>query len=280
MTTDTPGVMLIDDSTESLTLLTRILSTQGIGVRQARSGAMALAAIQAKAPDLIILDIRMPGMDGFQVCQALKEDPDARAIPVIFISGLGSAEDKSRAFEAGAVDFITKPFQEAEVLARVRLHLTLNQMTRELESRVRQRTRKLEESNTALKVLLDHRQEERDQVADQMLSQINSLVLPFIRQLEDTELSPRQAELVQVIQANLNGIAAPLAGKLHGLAPGLTPREMEVAALIRLGKTNGEIADILNISEPAVSFHRQNLRKKLGLLGRKVSLAAHLNHLE
>ena len=277
---DPAAVMLIDDNVESLTLLTRILSTTGMTVRQARSGAMALAAVQARHPDLIILDIRMPEMDGFQVCHRLKSDPRTRAIPIIFISGLDGSQDKTRAFEAGAADYVTKPFQEAEVLARVRHHLELSRMTRKLEDLVAQRTEKLQESNTALKVLLDHRREERDQLEDNMLSQINSLVLPFLKRLEQSGLTKQQAHLCRVTRENLSEITAPFAGKLHGRAPGLTPREMEVAAMIRLGKTNGEIADILNISEPAVSFHRQNLRKKLGLLGKKINLAAHLNTLK
>lgn len=272
-------IMTIDDSPESLKLLTNILAGQGFEVRQALNGRMALEAIRRQLPDLIILDIRMPEMDGLELCRQLKNDANTRIVPIIFISGLKDSDDKIKAFEAGGLDYITKPFQEAEVLARVKLHLALNKMKQNLEELVRHRTIKLEESNTALKVLLDHRQSEREKFEENVISHINSLVMPYLKRLQESNLTHQQMALTDVIESNLGEVTSQFSGKLYARAVGLTRREMEVAALVKTGKTNTEIADILYVSEHAVSFHRQNLRKKLGLLGQKVNLVAYLNEI-
>lgn len=276
---DKAVIMIIDDSIDSLKLLTTILTGQRFAVRQALNGRVALDAIRKKLPDLIILDMRMPEMDGLEVCQKLKSDADTRTVPIIFISGLKASDDKVKAFEAGGLDYITKPFQEAEVLARVNLHLALSKMKQNLEKLVKLRTIKLEESNTALKVLLEHRQTERDKFEENVITHINSLVVPYLRRLKESRLNHQQEALTEVIESNLNEITSQFSGKLYAKAVGLTRREMETAALIKIGKTNKEIADILCISEHVVSFHRQNLRKKLGLLGQKVNLVAYLNEI-
>ncbi|WP_022664280.1 response regulator [Desulfospira joergensenii] len=270
-------IMIIDDSLESLKLLTGILADQGFGVRQARSGSLALKAVEKKLPDLIILDIRMPEMDGFEVCRKFKKNPETREVPIIFISALGGSIEKTQAFRAGGIDYITKPFQALEVLARVKLHLALTRMKQNLEELVHRRTIKLEESNTALKVLLEHRRTEREKLEENVVSQINSLILPTLKRLNQTGLTLQQKALADVIGSNLEEITSGFSSRLFQKAAGITPREMEVAALIKMGKTNVEISDVLHISEPAVSFHRQNLRKKLGLIGKKINLAVYLN---
>jgi DNA-binding response OmpR family regulator/DNA-binding CsgD family transcriptional regulator len=272
-------IMIIDDSLESLKLLTSILSDQGFGVRQARTGQMALTAIQKKLPDLIILDIRMPEMDGLDVCRKLKKNPATQGVPIIFISAMAGSIEKTQAFRVGGVDYITKPFQALEVLARVKLHLSLTRMKHHLKEVVHERTIKLEESNTALKVLLEHRRSEREKLEENVISQINSLVLPYLKRLGKTGLTSQQKALSDVIGSNLAEITSGFSGRLYRRAAGVTPREMEVAALIKTGKTNVEISDILHLSEPAISFHRQNLRKKLGLIGKKINLAVYLNEI-
>lgn len=121
----TGDVLVVDDTPANLKLLVEMLSRDGYKARLARNGQAALAAAKARLPDLILLDISMPGMDGFSVCEALKADPETREVPVIFISALSDTLDKVRAFTAGGVDYITKPFQWEEVAARVRTHLEL-----------------------------------------------------------------------------------------------------------------------------------------------------------
>ena len=102
-----------------------MLAEQGYQVRPVPDGPLALAAAQAEPPDLILLDIRMPEMDGYEVCGRLKADAHTRDIPIIFISALDATQDKVRAFQTGGVDYVTKPFQFEEVLARVETHLAL-----------------------------------------------------------------------------------------------------------------------------------------------------------
>jgi len=136
-------ILVVDDTPDNLRLLTSILSERGYQVRPVPDGQLALAAVKAQPPDLILLDIRMPVIDGFQVCKALKADPKTREIPVIFISALDELDDKIKAFATGGVDYITKPFQIEEVLARVETHLTLYQLRQQLENANRKMSHEL-----------------------------------------------------------------------------------------------------------------------------------------
>jgi sigma-B regulation protein RsbU (phosphoserine phosphatase) len=126
------SILIVDDTPANLRLLSQMLAEQGYHVRPVPDGPLALAAVQAEPPDLILLDIRMPEMDGYQICDRLKADAQARDIPIIFISALDATQDKVRAFRAGGVDYITKPFQVEEVLARVETHLALRGLQRQL----------------------------------------------------------------------------------------------------------------------------------------------------
>ena len=121
-------ILIVDDTPANLHLLSSLLSNAGYRVRPFPSGASALAAIQASPPDLILLDVLMPEMDGYTVSDQLKADPRTCEIPVIFLSALSDTENKLRAFETGAVDYITKPFQIPEVLARIRNHLQISEL--------------------------------------------------------------------------------------------------------------------------------------------------------
>ncbi|WP_448381513.1 response regulator [Gloeomargarita sp.] len=151
-------ILVVDDTLENLDVLDDLLTGQGYEVRRAIDGAMALRAAAAEPPDLILLDIMMPGMDGYEVCAKLKSDPQTWGVPVIFISALDDAQDKVRAFEVGGADYIPKPFQAAEVVARVEAHLQNALLQRILEDRgraleareqevrqLRQRVQRLEE---------------------------------------------------------------------------------------------------------------------------------------
>ncbi|MBI4793410.1 MAG: response regulator, partial [Deltaproteobacteria bacterium] len=136
-------ILLVDDTTANLQLLTNLLTEQGYIVHPASDGKLALEFVRTTLPDLILLDIRMPGMDGYEVCRRLKADERTRSIPLIFISILEDEHDKVRGFQEGAVDYITKPFQPEEVLARVQTHLRLRELTEHLGHRVAERTEEL-----------------------------------------------------------------------------------------------------------------------------------------
>lgn len=143
-------ILVVDDIAANLKLLTNILVDEHYKVRVAINGEMALASIRSKKPDLILLDIKMPNIDGFEVCKRLKANPETRAIPIIFISALNETEGKVDAFQAGGVDYITKPFANEEVLARVRTHLELNDYKNHLEEKVDQAVSVIKELNEEL----------------------------------------------------------------------------------------------------------------------------------
>ena len=132
-TVTTNTILIIDDTPENLRLLSSALTQQGYAVRNAINGALALSRAQAIRPDLILLDVMMPGMDGYEVCRRLKDDVQTRDIPIIFISALDSAIDKVKSFSVGGVDYITKPFQIEEVLARIEHQLRIWNLQRRLE---------------------------------------------------------------------------------------------------------------------------------------------------
>ncbi len=135
MQTEGSDILIVDDTPENLRVLSAMLTEQGYAVRKALSGKMALLAAESLPPNLILLDVNMPDMDGYQVCQILKSQKITEHIPIIFLSALDSIEDKVKAFEVGGVDYITKPFQFEEVNARIRTQLMVYQLQQSLEQK-------------------------------------------------------------------------------------------------------------------------------------------------
>jgi CheY-like chemotaxis protein len=129
---DSQSILITEDSPVNRKILSELLRKQGYTTLEAASGEDTLRIIESILPDLIVLDILLPGIDGYATCRALKSNPDTRDIPVIFISSLDSTEDKVDGFQAGGVDYITKPFQPAEVMARINTHLRIRLLQRSL----------------------------------------------------------------------------------------------------------------------------------------------------
>jgi diguanylate cyclase (GGDEF)-like protein len=127
-------LLIVDDTPENIAVLYNFLSGQGFKILVAENGEDALENAQDERPDLILLDVIMPGIDGFETCRRLKSNPPTQEIPVIFITALSDTLDKVKAFKLGAVDYITKPFQQEEVLARVNTHLTIRKLQNELQA--------------------------------------------------------------------------------------------------------------------------------------------------
>ena len=150
-----PSILVVDDTPANLQMLADMLKRRGYRARPVPSGRLALQAAKADPPDLILLDINMPVMDGYEVCGELKKDPNLAAIPVIFISAYGETVDKIRAFSAGGLDYITKPFHVEEVEARVAVHLQLRRQQRELESMLA-RQRELEGMRDSMVHMIVH----------------------------------------------------------------------------------------------------------------------------
>lgn len=130
------NILIVDDLIENLRFLTELLTKQGYKVRSVTNGKMALKTVRNNPPDAILLDIKMPDMDGYQVCLALKADENTSEIPVIFLSALDQVIDKVTAFQVGGVDYITKPFQPEEVIARIQTQLTIQQQKHQLRQQI------------------------------------------------------------------------------------------------------------------------------------------------
>ncbi len=233
------NILLIDDSPTNLQLLVGMLQEHGYRVRPVTDGEHALRAVRSEPPDLILLDVTMPGIDGYEVCRRLKADPDTAEIPVLFISALAGIEDKVRAFAAGGVDYVSKPFHLAEVLARVHTHLELRRQQRALQQGLL-RERELEEMRDklthmiahdmrspllALKLVLDlvrkgspHTEPELLAGADATLA----MLIELVSQMLDVSrfeagwltLGREPVELVALIQGLL-GTVQPLAGGIR-----------------------------------------------------------------
>lgn len=144
-------VLIVDDMPTNIEVVSEALETAGLEVAIALSGEQALQQLQYSQPDLILLDVMMPGINGFEVCQRLKQSPATQHIPVIFMTALADTDHRVKGLELGAVDYITKPFEEREILTRVKIHLQLSQLTHQLEHQVRERTQALQQALTQLK---------------------------------------------------------------------------------------------------------------------------------
>ncbi|HYC70150.1 MAG TPA: response regulator transcription factor [Opitutaceae bacterium] len=283
-------VLLVDDVPANLGVLLDVLSAAGYAVRVAESGERALTQMREARPDLILVDVMMPGLDGLETCRRLKADPAWRAIPVIFMTALSDVVDKVKGFEAGGVDYITKPLHPQEVLARVRAHLELRELQQALEEEVDRRSAleaQLRQSldRAVLMVAEDGSVPFCTRRAEQMLVRHGgapggTLPAAFTRWLGAGPAAPLEIDgpagrlrARRFVEPGTTGLcllvleedlAAP--PPLDGLEQlGLTPREAEVLYWIAQGKTNPEIAVVLDSAANTVKKHAQNVLNKLGV---------------
>jgi diguanylate cyclase (GGDEF)-like protein len=173
---DLNNILIVDDIADNLRVLSASLTERGYQVRCAKNGAMALITAQKNPPQLILLDIKMPDMDGYQVCEKLKADEVTKNIPIIFLSALDDVFDKVKAFSIGGADYITKPFQAEEVIVRIQHQLALqaakaeiSQLNAQLEQKIQQRTAQLEEVIDQLNLEIAEHQLTQDKLSHQAL---------------------------------------------------------------------------------------------------------------
>ncbi len=172
--TTLPRLLIVDDNPDNLDLLEAILLEEDYDVLRAENGEIALQLAQREQPDLVLLDIHMPGLNGYQVCDRLKQDVRCQQIPVIFLSALSEIHDKAKAFASGGIDYITKPFQELEVLARVKTHVALSRAMRELaEQNHRLQAEIAERSRLERAILETNQQLERLAITDELTGLAN-----------------------------------------------------------------------------------------------------------
>jgi PAS domain S-box-containing protein len=167
-----------------------------------------------------------------------------------------------------------------DITARVEAEENLRKMRDDLENLVRERTHNLEETNTALRVLLKKREEDKAAMEENVLANIKELVLPYLDKLNQSRLGEDSRTYLNILRENLDDIIAPFTVKLTSKYIGLTPSELQVANLVKQGKTSKEIADLLNMSSKTIDTHRYNIRKKIGFKNKKGNLRAYLLSLD
>jgi signal transduction histidine kinase len=233
--------MIVDDSPTSLRTLAEVLGQRGFKVRPVPSGKLALQAAQHNPPDLILLDVNMPEMNGYELCERLKAHEQLQGIPAIFISGMDGVVDKVRAFGSGGVDYVTKPVQLEELEARVRTHLTLRRQARELQMELTERRR----AEAELARVLTQRTEEWRQATAAALNASEEEARRIGRELHDTLCQDligisRQAEALVLAGVESERVSAALEDRLRRLAS-------LAAAASRRAR---ELSHLLAISEP------------------------------
>ncbi|MDY6784243.1 MAG: response regulator [Cyanobacteriota bacterium] len=193
----TPDLLIVDDQPDNLQVLSAILESSGYKVRKAINGKFALKVVQLQPPDLILLDVLMPEMGGYEVCQRLKQDPTTCDIPVIFLSALSRAENKVKGFQVGGADYIAKPFQAEEVLARLTYQLDI----RSLQARLRQHNQQLGEQNERLQAEIGLRQK-----AEAALQRKNEELEGALHELQATQSELIHAEKMSALGQSIAGI--------------------------------------------------------------------------
>ncbi|MEM1280132.1 MAG: response regulator [Cyanobacteria bacterium P01_H01_bin.152] len=196
------NILLVDDNPNNLAVLSDFLGDMGFGILVARDGESALQKVNYARPDLILLDVMMPGMDGFETCRQLKSQPDTSKIPVIFMTALSESHNKVQGLSLGAVDYITKPFQQEEVLARVKLHLELHHLQRSLIDQNHQLKEEVASRKAAEAAVQNLNQELENRVAERTKELAQAL-----KDLKQTQLQMVQGEKLAALGQLVTGVA-------------------------------------------------------------------------
>jgi len=295
-------ILIVDDNPNNVSLLLKHLQHAQFRVLVAENGQVGLERAAYIKPNLILLDVMMPGLDGFETCRLLKLNETTRHIPVIFMTALSGVVDKVRGFEVGGVDYITKPLVAQEVLARVTTHLTMHRLQNDLESMVAARTAALEaeieqrqkreaEKDDLLQVIRSqseqlHRMSRLRQTAQ---AEINGTLSPVVTQLQSnltdldtilsqfllrmTDLANNTWTISQLKQglALINHSRELIAHQVEPTSPPieddpritLPPRELEVLHFVAKGYSNRDIAEKLHLAVGTVSTYRARLMRRL-----------------
>lgn len=291
MSSSPAKVLVVDDTPANVALMLEALTDAGHEILVAENGRSALALMEHNEPDLVLLDVVMPGENGFEVCARLKADPRFREIPVLFMTALNDPQEKVRAFAAGAVDYITKPVYAPEVLARVAAHLQIHRLKVALADELAMRIEaenQLSQSLDRAVLLLDgggrvkfatrraenllHRHFANHQ-AGSLPAGLEAADSPLVVH-HFTEAADCDFSLLLLEEKR----AAPSPTVLMRL--GLTAREAEVLYWMAQGKSNPDIAVIIGAATRTVHKHAENIFRKLGLETRHAATLAALEVLQ
>jgi DNA-binding NarL/FixJ family response regulator len=282
-------VLVVDDTPGTLGVLNEVLEEAGYTVLMAQSAAAAMVVVERVLPDIILIDAVMPGMDGFEACRRMKRNPALAAVPIVFMTGLTESEDVVRGLEAGGVDYVTKPLQLAEVVARIRVHLTGARRTRSAQAALDTAGRYLLATDTegalvwatpqaaallagsgggdgvACAWVPDWLAEAAEPVPGQIAAAVGEgRVLQFVYV---GRMAPDEV-LFRIMETRSSTEEARLRERL-----GLTVREAEVLLWIGHGKGTRDIAEILGMSPRTVQKHLEQIYSKLGVENRAAAAA-------
>jgi len=292
----------VDDEEPIRQLLSQILEKHGYDCTQAANAAEGREYLKKGDFELVISDIKMPGESGLDFIKyVLAEYPDTATLMVTVMGEPSTAEE---ALEMGVYGYVIKPFEPNQILISVSnalwrrelerkersyqkdleklVHertaelLKMNKQLRRREAELQVQTNEVQEVNSALRVLLKRRDEDKRELEDKVLFNMKELALPYLEKLKVSGLKGRQISYLSILESNLEEIISPFGYSLSSRYLNLTPAEIQVANLIKQGKTSKEIAEFLNLSDRTIDFHKANIREKIGIKNKKVNLRAHL----
>jgi DNA-binding response OmpR family regulator len=258
------NILIVDDIPSNIRLMVSILDEHGYSVSYAQSGKNAIDLCGRVDFDLILLDVMMPEMDGFEVCEVLRGMESTRDVPIIFLTARTDQESILKGFDVGGVDYVTKPFNEKELLVRIRTHLDLKQTRDALESELEFKKKLMTEN-----ALFITRRTELGNAIIEELKQINKetqnthrdVIYGAISKLKNLIQGQEWKEFELRFEEEHTRFREILARR-H---PDLTPNEMKLCTFLRLDMSSKEISEITNQSVRALETARSRMRKKLGL---------------
>jgi len=261
-------ILIVDDVPKNIELAANILQTKNYNITFAKSGPIALEKVKSIDFDLILLDVMMPEMDGFEVCKILKEDDATKDIPVIFLTARSETENVVKGFELGAVDYVTKPFQTEELLARVKTHVDIREKLEEKKNIEKQLISHAagdsDENTESLKKQLESRKAELENVTlfYELRSQMDKLIL------DKTPVARMEIRHIKEMISNLfiDKSNQEFHRSLKQNFPKLTFDDMRLCSYLKQRFLNVEIAEFLETSPEAVYTRKSRLRQKLNLI--------------
>ena len=262
--TSLANILIVDDIPSNIRLMVSILDEHGYSVSYAQSGTQAIELCKRVNFDLILLDVMMPVMDGFEVCEVLKGMESTADVPIIFLTARTDQESTLKGFDAGGVDYVTKPFNEKELLVRIRTHLDLKQTRDALQSELEFKKKLMTENA----LFITRRTELGNAIIDE-LKQINKETLNAHRDRIYGAISKLksliQGQEWKEFELRFEEEHARFREILIKLHPDLTPNEIKLCTFLRLDMSSKEISEITSQSVRALETARSRMRKKLGL---------------
>jgi DNA-binding NarL/FixJ family response regulator len=289
-------LLIVEDEAITGLQLEETLESMGFEVvGRAMSGKEAVSLAKKAKPDLILMDIVMPGgMNGIQATKKIQAKSD---IPVIFITAHEDEKWLEQAKSLQTLGYILKPFNDYQVKATVEIALRrielerrlkesedalktertrLEEMIQDRTEELKIKTMNLEDTNAALKTILKKREEDKNELEEKVLLNVKRMILPYLEKLKTTKLDSSQQTFVDIIDMSLREIISPFSHTLSTKYVNLTPKEVQIANLIKQGKSTKEIAEIFELSKRTIDAHRNHIRRKLGLKKRGGNLRTHL----